>query len=160
MRILTIGGYGFDDRAFFEALKRAGVDTFVDVRQRRGLRGRRYAFLNSTKLQHALRNVGVRYVYLRELAPTQTIRDLQKKDDSTTGTAKRERTQLSPRFVDAYKSDVLGAFDVATFHAAVGRGARAVAFFCVEGHPDACHRSIVAEYFGKVFNTPVEHLEP
>lgn len=160
MRILTIGGYGFDEHTFLGALKRAGVDTFADVRQRRGLRGKRYSFLNSARLQKALSEVGVRYVHLRELAPAHAIRDLQRQADSSSGTAKRDRTRLSPQFVEAYNRQVLSGFDLAAFYAAIDRDARAVVFFCVEGHPEACHRSIVAEHFGKLLSTSVEHLKP
>lgn len=160
MRILTIGGYGFDEHSFFNALERAGVDTFVDTRQRRGLRGARYAFLNSARLQKALRERGVRYVHLRELAPTQAIRDLQREDDSSTGLGKRDRSRLSSRFVEAYKKQVLEPFEVGSFHAAVGSEAQVVALFCVERLPEACHRSLVAEHLGQELSTSVGHITP
>ncbi len=62
MRIVTIGGYGFTEDAFINALKGAGVDAFVDIRQRRGMRGSKYAFLNSAtpkpagKSRHSVRS--------------------------------------------------------------------------------------------------------
>ena len=37
--IVTIGVYGFTEVDFFHALRQAGVDTFVDIRGRRGVRG-------------------------------------------------------------------------------------------------------------------------
>ena len=160
MRVVTIGGYGFDERGFIDALRAADVDTFVDVRQRRGLRGRRYAFLNSNRLQAALADAGIRYVHLRELAPTQAVRDVQKKRDAESGTEKRARTRLSPEFVEAYKSEVLDGFDVAAFDAAVGHDARVVAIFCVEGEPEACHRSLVADRLSRELDVQVDHVRP
>jgi uncharacterized protein (DUF488 family) len=160
MRLVTIGGYGFDERRFIEALRAAGVDTFVDVRQRRGLRGRRYAFLNSKRLQAALADAGIRYVHLRDLAPTQAVREVQKKHDTETGTEKRARTRLSPEFIEAYKSEVLDGFDIETFRSRVGNNAKVVALFCVEGQPEACHRSLIAERLGRDLGFEVEHIRP
>ena len=45
-RVVTIGAYGFSADRFFAALREAGVDTFLDIRQRRGVRGAEYAFAN------------------------------------------------------------------------------------------------------------------
>ena len=47
IKIVTIGVYGFDESGFFDALCQAEVDTFCDIRSRRGLRGATYAFANS-----------------------------------------------------------------------------------------------------------------
>ena len=49
LKFVTLGVYGFTPSAFFEALQRAGVDTFCDIRWRRGVRGREYAFANSAR---------------------------------------------------------------------------------------------------------------
>ena len=160
MRLVTIGGYGFDELRFITALLAADVDTFVDVRQRRGLRGQRYAFLNSRRLQSLLVETGIRYLHAHDLAPTQAIRDLQKKRDVETGTRKRTRTRLSSEFVEAYKSEVLDNFDVTTFRSAVGRDTHVVALFCVEGQPEACHRSLAAEWLGQRFDIRVQHIRP
>jgi uncharacterized protein (DUF488 family) len=160
MRLVTIGGYGFDEPGFLAALQRANVDTFVDVRQRRGLRGSQYAFLNSSRLQRALTGVGIRYIHLRELAPTQAVRDVQKRRDSETDTGKRSRQSLSPEFVHAYRTEVLDGFDVSAFHRAVGDDAQVVALFCVEGIPEACHRSLVAERLAQTSAVEVEHIRP
>ncbi len=143
MNIVTIGGYGFDESGFFQALTDAKVELFVDIRQRRGLRGSRYAFLNSRRLQEKLKALGVRYVHRRELAPTTEVRDVQKKADAASGELKRSREQLSPAFVDAYKQRILAKFDPAAFVSSLGR-VSTVALFCVERSPLACHRSIVA----------------
>jgi len=161
MRIVTIGGYGFTEEGFLQAIKDAGVDTFVDVRQRRGMRGARYAFLNSLRLQKLLTSIGVKYVHALELAPTAIVRAAQKQDDLDSGTAKRDRTKLSPEFVEKYRSEILSRVDATSLRGALN-DASIVALFCVEGHPGACHRSLAAEYLFKVLGSdhPVEHIRP
>jgi uncharacterized protein (DUF488 family) len=159
MRIVTIGGYGFSQDRFLRAMEEAGVDTFIDVRQRRGMRGTRYAFLNSSRLQKVLASVGVKYVHARDLAPTTSVRNAQKQEDLASGTAKRVRTQLASSFVEEYRSEVLSKFDAPALYNALG-GAQVVAVFCVEAHPAACHRSLAAEHLARIYGTdrPVEHL--
>ena len=56
LKLVTIGVYGFDEASFFAALQTAGVDTLCDMRQRRGVRGADYAFVNSKRLQRVSRN--------------------------------------------------------------------------------------------------------
>lgn len=161
MRILTIGGYGFTEQSFVDTLTRSNVDTFVDVRQRRGMRGSKYAFLNSKRLQHLLNNVGIRYVYARDLAPTSAVRNTQKVDDIAEGTAKHDRVHLSSEFVDKYCSEILAHFEPeALWHEL--KDAKAVTLFCVEGPPTACHRLLAAEHLVYAFGVkePVEHLRP
>ena len=69
-KIVTIGVYGFDEARFFEALRKVKVDTFCDIRNRRGVRGSTYAFANSLRLQARLAELGIRYLYRKDLAPT------------------------------------------------------------------------------------------
>ena len=160
MRLLTIGGYGFSRESFIAALKRAGVDTFVDVRRRRGMRGAAYSFLNHKKLEATLAVVGVRYIHALALAPTTEIRDAQKASDAANGEAKRDRTRLAPEFVAAYEQKVLLRYTKEAFLSAVGEDATNVALFCVEGSPEACHRSLAAAYLSQLLATKVEHLRP
>jgi len=161
MRVLTIGGYGFTEEGFVRALGAAGVNVLVDVRQRRGMRGARYAFLNRERLQTSMSAAGIRYVHARELAPTADIRDAQKREDANIGIGKRDRSRLSPEFVRRYQTEILSRFDAMAFRGVLNE-ATAVALFCVEGHPDACHRSLAAEHIARAFGEegPVEHLRP
>lgn len=159
-KIVTIGAYGYDEESFYEALKAANVDTFVDTRLRRGLRGSTYAFLNSNRLQEGLRSRGYRYVYLKELAPSKETRALQKKVDAEAGVTKRKRTGLSEAFIEGYKQQCLADYSSDSFLKAIGEEAAIVAIFCVEKTPDACHRSIVAEFLHEQLGTEVEHLTP
>jgi len=41
--MVTIGVYGFDGESFLQRLLEANVRLLLDVRQRRGVRGREYA---------------------------------------------------------------------------------------------------------------------
>ena len=160
MRLVTIGGYGFTDSTYLDALRGESVNILADVRLRRGLRGRRYAFLNSTRLQRALADNGIGYAHIRSLAPTQSIRDIQRRFDAAAGAKKRSRRGLCPDFVEAYRREVLDRFDVADFHRAVGGDGMVVALFCVEEAPEACHRSLAAEWLSQAIGATVTHLRP
>lgn len=158
-RVLTIGAYGFEPQGFFGALEKAGVDVFLDIRQRRGLRGSRYAFANATRLTAELENRGIAYRHVRELAPDPEIRDLQRQADEATATTKSGRTELAPAFVDAYAAAKLDRFDwrglaseLASFDAPV--------LFCVERTPESCHRSLVAPRLAQVLDAEVVDLTP
>ena len=68
------------------------------------MRGSTYAFVNSTRLQQRLRTMGVHYLHMKELAPSQSIQDAK----STTKCKefeKRSRAVLGEAFVEAYKAD-------------------------------------------------------
>ena len=156
-RLLTIGVYGKSAEAFFEALQDRRVDTFCDIRQRRGVRGSQYSFVNSTRLQAELANRGIAYRHVPELAPTQRIRDLQHEADAASGETKRTREELGETFKRHYIEEVLNRFDAQQFRDSLG-SARQIAFFCVEGRAAACHRSLVAGRLSGDWNLPVEHL--
>ncbi len=156
-RVLTIGVYGKSESEFFDTLGRAGVDTLCDIRQRRGIRGSQCAFVNSTKLQAVLASMGIKYRYIPALAPSQRIRDLQRAADEETGDTKRSRLELGTTFKERYIEEVLRPFDTSELQQQL-QTAKRVAFFCVEGNPNACHRSLVAARLCTDWNVPVEHL--
>lgn len=89
--VVTIGVYGFKSESFVAALQSAGVDLFVDIRARRGIRGSEYAFANALRLEAALAAAGIRYMHAKELAPSETVRDFQRAADVESGVAKRDR---------------------------------------------------------------------
>jgi uncharacterized protein (DUF488 family) len=159
-KIVTIGVYGFDEAGFFQALQEAKVDTFCDIRQRRGVRGAVYAFANSQRLQARLIELGVRYLHRKELAPTKSVRKVQAEADKVGKTAKRQRTGLDKAFVEAYRAKCLAHFQPQSLLDDLGPDARVVALFCVEREPAACHRSLVAEVLAKELNLEVEHIVP
>ena len=160
MKIITIGVYGFDEETFFQALQEARVDTFCDIRQRRGVRGAKYAFANSQRLQRRLADLGIRYVHLKELAPTKAIRERQNEADKVNKVAKRKRTALGQVFISAYQADILADFYPPALLDDLGPEVQVVALFCVEREPAACHRSLVADKLNRELGLEVEHLLP
>lgn len=160
IKIVTIGVYGYSETEFFNKLLAANVDTFVDIRRRRGVRGSLYAFTNSVRLQNQLARLSIQYRYFLELAPTQEIRMVQKKADKVANIQKRHRSTLNQEFVEKFKSLVLANYDPKKFFEQLPPSAKVVALFCVEKEPEACHRSIVAEWLKQYYHLEVEHLIP
>jgi uncharacterized protein (DUF488 family) len=159
-KIVTIGVYGYSEEGFFRALVDARVDTFCDIRQRRGMRGSQYAFVNSARLQARLRELGIRYLHIKALAPSQQNRDEQRAADQHAGVGKRDRTLLGDAFKESYRRERLSSFRSTAFIEELGGQAGVVALFCVEREPGACHRSLVAEHLTRELGLPVEHLVP
>jgi uncharacterized protein (DUF488 family) len=158
--LVTIGVYGSDETSFFGALQQAGVDTFVDVRARRGVRGAAYAFANSQRLQARLAELGIRYLHRPDLAPSRSARSQQFAADKASRTAKRQRAVLDPAFAAAYRQERLAGFDSQQCVAGLGPEARVVALFCVEREPAACHRSLLATRLQRDLGVAVRHLVP
>ena len=156
--VFTIGAYGWTEQAFFDALQRLGIATFCDVRQRRGVRGANYAFLNSNRLQQRLADLGIGYVHRLDLAPTTEMRQAQYAADDVAGVGKRSRTTLGDVFVAAYRRERLDGFDPAGFLDQVGTDGPLV-LFCVERDASACHRGLIADELVAAGAT-VTHLTP
>jgi uncharacterized protein (DUF488 family) len=159
-RIVTVGAYGFTADRFFATLREGGVDTFLDIRQRRGVRGSEYAFANRARLEAALAEMGIRYLHEIGLAPTTAIRTAQYAVDAASHVAKRQRETLSPEFRAAYTREILGPFDVRGMIDALPTETRVLALFCVERAPEACHRHLVASEMARLTGLPVQHLVP
>lgn len=159
-KLVTIGVYGFDQQSFFQALLDAHVDTFCDIRLRRSMRGSAYAFANSANLQKQLQQLGIRYIHVKNLAPTQAIRDQQKAEDRQTKQAKRTRTSLGQTFIQAYETTCLATFDSTDFLHTIGNDAKVISLFCVERDPQACHRSLAARKIASDLNVQLEHIVP
>lgn len=64
----TIGVYGSTESSFFDKLKINNIDVFLDVRQRRGVRGSKYAYVNSKRLQIKLSELGIDYIHILDLS--------------------------------------------------------------------------------------------
>jgi uncharacterized protein (DUF488 family) len=142
--IATVGVYGSSLDEFLETLRRHRVATVVDVRQRRGVRGREYAWANSLRLQAALKAGGIGYRHVPELAPTTELRQLQYREDERLGVAKRSRVELAEAYRRRYISEVLDQADLGAVLEGLPDGAVS-ALLCVERDPRACHRSLIAE---------------
>ena len=157
--MVTIGVYGWDLTSFVRALAAADVRLLIDVRQRRGVRGREYAWANSARLQTALGGAGVTYEHHKELAPTTELRHVQYAEDARRGEGKRSRTVLAPQYATRYTREILDHAQldlVADELPADG----AAALFCVERDPEACHRSIIAKRLAAEYDIAVSHLRP
>jgi uncharacterized protein (DUF488 family) len=160
LEFITIGVYGWDAERFFAALRIAEMDTFCDIRERRGVRGAEYAFANSVRLQDRLAEMGIRYIHRRDLAPSREVRGQQHAADVASHTARRQRATLSSVFVEAYLRERLRDFDSTAFIADLGEQARVVALFCVEREPAACHRSLLADRLAQDLGVLIRHLVP
>ena len=158
-RIATIGVYRFHGESFVAALDEAGVTVVADVRQRRGVRGREYAWANAKRLQERLREHRIRYVHHPELAPTTELRELQYEEDARERVGKRDRDRLSDAYITHYTAEIL---DVTSLQPLLddlpvhGRGA----LLCVETDAEACHRSLIAQRLAERHGFEVEHLTP
>jgi len=159
-KIFTIGGYGFTEDGFFQSLVEAKIDLFCDVRQRRGLRGREFAFLNATRLQNRLRSIEIPYMHFKDFAPTTEIRNRQKEADTRQGIQKRSREALGEEFVSGYRSDILTEQSPATFLSNLPNDCRRPCLFCVERKPEACHRSVMSAWLADATGLEVVHLLP
>ncbi|HTK08122.1 MAG TPA: DUF488 domain-containing protein [Ktedonobacteraceae bacterium] len=158
--VVTIGVYGFTAESFFLTLQAAHVDTFCDLRERRGVRGSAYAFANRERLQQRLQELHIRYIHAKELAPSASIRALQTQEDKKQHEQKRSREKLSARFIDTYQQNYLAIFDAHRFLQQCGDDTHVLALFCVEREPAACHRSLVAERLEQDLQLVVIHLLP
>lgn len=159
--LYTIGVYGWTLDAFLAALRRSGVETIDDVRQRRGVRGPDYAWANARRLQSALAAEGFAYRHHLELAPTTELRHLQYAEDARQGVGKRSRVELAPLYRDRYTREILDHADLRPLLAEVESGGPC-ALMCVERDPEACHRSLLAQRIAEVapVAVSVEHLRP
>jgi uncharacterized protein (DUF488 family) len=158
-RVATIGVYEASLETFLDALRLANVGLVIDVRQRRGVRGREYAWANAQRLQAALLGEGIGYSHHRELAPTTELRHLQYEEDAREGVGKRSRRALAPAYVERYRRDVLDAVNLRPMIDEMPLDA-ATALLCVERDPEACHRSLVAAALAGELGVQVDHIYP
>ncbi|MEA2403440.1 MAG: hypothetical protein QOE08_87 [Thermoleophilaceae bacterium] len=157
--IATIGVYGFTGDTFLDALRGAGVQQVLDVRQRRGVRGPEYAWANSARLQAALAAEGIAYEHHKELAPTTELRHLQYAEDAREGVGKRSRARLAPEYVERYTREILDQADLGALVEALPADG-AAALMCVERDPAACHRSLIAGRLEAEHGLTPVHLRP
>jgi uncharacterized protein (DUF488 family) len=158
-RIATVGVYEFDAASFIAALDDAGVTKVFDIRQRRGVRGPRYAWANSQRLQGLLAEARIGYEYHPEFAPDTELRQLQYRDDDRHGVGKRSRVRLAPEYIREYTDEIL---DLVPLEPLIRRlpvhGVGAL--LCVEATAQACHRSLVAGRLAERHGFEVTHIEP
>jgi uncharacterized protein (DUF488 family) len=157
--VATIGVHGWDLDAFLDALGGLERPVVVDVRQRRGVRGRQYAWANARRLQAALAEAGIAYRHVPALAPTTALRRLQYAADDAAVVGKRSRSVLDAGYVAGYTEQVLDSYDLADLLATLPGDATPV-LLCVESEPAACHRSLVTDRLAERHGVDVTHLHP
>jgi uncharacterized protein (DUF488 family) len=123
------------------------------------VRGARYAWANSRRLQDALAEAQIAYSHHRELAPTTELRHLQYAADDRNRVGKRSRAVLDPEYVERYVGEILDHADLGALVDEMPAGAT-TALLCVEAEPEACHRSLIAERLAERYGLPVEHVRP
>ncbi|MDP1846794.1 MAG: DUF488 domain-containing protein [Solirubrobacteraceae bacterium] len=158
-RVVTIGVYEFDLPSFLAALRGHDVGRLLDVRQRRGVRGARYAWANARRLQVALAEAGIAYRHHGELAPTTELRRLQYAADDRNRVGKRSRAVLDPAYVAGYVREILDHADLGALAAELPHDTT-TALLCVEADPEACHRSLIAERLGLRHGVRIAHIRP
>ena len=159
MRIFTIGVYGSSEESFYGKLTANHIDLFCDIRQRRGVRGSKYSFVNSNYLQSRLSELNIGYLYEKSLAPTRQIREMQWEEDKTEHQTKKTRETLGHAFCCGYEKLILDAANLDELIATIKyRKAENIVFFCLEEKPEACHRSLLAKRLSHLYNLEVIHL--
>ena len=159
MNFYTIGVYNSNEKEFFDKLITNKIDVFCDIRQRRGVRGSKYSFVNSKKLQSKLNDLGIKYFHYLDLAPTTEIRELQKEADLKNHELKRDRKSLGQVFINEYKNQIINYFNFPEFLDDLKKdNANNVVLFCVEELYNACHRSIVAEKLSSDYKFNIKNI--
>ena len=145
--LFTIGFTGKTAEEFFDLLRRAGVETLIDVRQNRT--GQLSAFAKHPDLAYFLKTAGIAYRHEPLLAPTP---ELRKKYQS-----EKNWENYEAGFLELLRErGVPKTLDTAEWPAKV-------AFLCTEPGPEKCHRrlaaDVVAEYWRAAGDeVEVEHL--
>jgi uncharacterized protein (DUF488 family) len=155
--IATIGVYQSSLGDFLDKLRRHRVAMVVDVRQRRGVRGRVYAWANSLRLQAELKQAEIRYRHAPELAPTTELRQLQYREDERLKVGKRSRVELAEAYRRRYRREILDRVDLGAVLESLPDDAVS-ALLCVERDAGACHRSLIAARLHERLGVPVVDL--
>ncbi|MES1180304.1 MAG: DUF488 domain-containing protein [Verrucomicrobiota bacterium] len=144
MRICTIGFTNKKAEEFFARLQKAGVRRVVDVRLNNV--SQLAGFSKRDDLRFFLKSIlGIEYVHLPVLAPTQDILDDYKKNKGDWNTYEQKFLRLmQERRIEKEISP-----------AAVNEGC----LLCSEDQPHFCHRRLVAEYLRDQWGeVRIEHL--
>jgi uncharacterized protein (DUF488 family) len=155
--IATVGVYQTSLDDFVDTLRRHRVAMVVDVRQRRGVRGQKYAWANSLRLQAALKQAGIQYRHIPELAPTTELRQLQYREDDRLKVGKRSRVELAEVYRRRYLHEVLDEVDLGAVLESLPDEATS-ALLCVERDARACHRSLIAARLQAQYEVAVLNL--
>jgi uncharacterized protein (DUF488 family) len=144
IRIFTIGFTKKSAEEFFTKLHEAGVKRLVDIRLNNT--SQLAGFTKKEDLQYFLKNlVGIDYLHVPELAPTQEILDAFKKEKGAWSAYESRFLQLMKerRVEDTVRRELL----------------HLGCLLCSEPTPENCHRRLAAEYLqGRWNNVEIAHL--
>jgi len=134
LHLFTIGFTKKPAEAFFNRLKRAGINRVIDIRLNNV--SQLAGFAKRDDLRYFLKAIcGIDYIHLPELAPTQEIMDnFKKKKEDWSIYEKAFLALLKQRQPEETLSKDL--FDKACL-------------LCSEDRPDHCHRRLVAEHLAE-----------
>lgn len=144
IQVFTIGFSEKSAEYFFEGLREASVRRLIDVRLNNT--SQLAGFAKKDDLRYFLKSLlGIEYVHLPELAPTQQILDAFKKQKCPWSDYERDfLSLLRSRRVE---------------HALVRKTFHQACLLCSEHTPQHCHRRLVAEYLKKHWgNVEITHL--
>ncbi|MGF7205650.1 uncharacterized protein (DUF488 family) [Skermanella aerolata] len=142
-KIWTIGYERASSDAVLTALKDAGVEVLMDVRDLP--LSRRAGFSKST-LRASLEAVGIEYVHLKGLGTPKEGRLAARRGDMRLFWSIVDQRMATPEA----EFDLLRAVEIA-------RGKRS-ALLCFEADPHVCHRQRVADDLSKRFGFGIEHI--
>jgi uncharacterized protein (DUF488 family) len=142
--LCTIGFTGKTAEEFFDLLRRAGVQSVIDVRQNRT--GQLSAFAKYPDLEFFLRQIGnIGYRHEPLLAPTPELRNSYQED--------RDWPAYEESFLKLLKQrGVPKSLDVSNWPANV-------ALLCTEPGPEKCHRRLVADVLAKHWRAASDDVE-
>lgn len=141
IRIYTIGFTQKTAQEFFEILRDARVQRVLDIRLNNV--SQLAGFSKKDDLKYFLREIlGMDYIHLPLLAPTQAILDAYKKHGGDWSVYERQFMELMR------KREIEKRLDPALVHQGC--------LLCSEDTPHYCHRRLVAEYLRECWGDTVE----
>lgn len=144
VKLFTIGFTKKSAEQFFTKLQQAGVDRVVDIRLNNN--SQLAGFSKRDDLAYFLRSIiGIDYVHLLELAPTEQLLDRYKKGHGDWAAYERDFNELikSRKIEDKVSRELLNN----------------ACLLCSEHEPENCHRRLVAEHLKRSWhNVTIVHL--
>jgi len=142
MNIYTVGYEGLALEEFLLRLRRARVQTIVDVRD--VPLSRKLGF-SKTALAAALDGAGIEYLHVRSLGCPKTIRDEYR--------ANRDWDAYTAAFMKHLRKQAVAVSELATLCAS-----RPAALLCYEADAGLCHRTYVARAAAAISGGSVLHI--
>jgi uncharacterized protein (DUF488 family) len=144
MKLFTIGTSGKNLMKFIETLQYAGIDKLVDVRLNNTSQLAGYS--KKDDLEYIMELVGIKYVHIPKLAPTQELLKGYKNKviswdeyERLFGEIMKRRQPL--QYIDFEDDNI------------------SICLLCSEEKPQFCHRRLLAEYFANnIGELEVVHL--